>query len=33
MLVNTVCRLAARPIGLPKPSDWEVVEVVTLKPL
>jgi NADPH-dependent curcumin reductase CurA len=23
-LVNTVCRLAARPVGLPKPSDWEV---------
>lgn len=25
-LVNTVCRLAARPIGLPKPSDWEVAD-------
>lgn len=25
-LVNTVCRLAARPIGLPKPSDFEVVD-------
>jgi NADPH-dependent curcumin reductase CurA len=25
-LVNTECRLAARPVGLPKPSDWEVVE-------
>src|SRR5271170_6404041 len=25
-LVNTQCRLAARPIGLPKISDWEVVE-------
>ena len=25
-LVNTQCRLAARPVGLPKPSDWEVVE-------
>jgi NADPH-dependent curcumin reductase len=24
-LINTQCRLAARPIGLPKPSDWEVV--------
>ncbi len=23
-LVNTTCRLAARPVGLPKPSDWEV---------
>ncbi len=23
-LVNTMCRLAARPVGLPKPSDWEV---------
>lgn len=22
--VNTVCRLAARPIDLPKPSDWEI---------
>ena len=25
-LVNTQCRLAARPVGLPKISDWEVVE-------
>jgi NADPH-dependent curcumin reductase CurA len=25
-LVNTQCRLAARPVGLPKLSDWEVVE-------
>jgi NADPH-dependent curcumin reductase CurA len=25
-LVNTQCRLAARPVGLPKPSDWEVVD-------
>ena len=25
-LVNTRCRLAARPIGLPKASDWEVVD-------
>jgi hypothetical protein len=25
-LVNTQCRLAARPVGLPKPSDWEHVE-------
>ncbi|OBA80047.1 NADP-dependent oxidoreductase [Mycobacterium sp. 1164966.3] len=24
MPVNTVCRLAARPVGLPKPSDWEI---------
>ena len=24
--VNTVCRLAARPDGLPKPSDWEVTD-------
>ena len=25
-LVNAQCRLAARPVGLPKPSDWSVVE-------
>jgi hypothetical protein len=25
-LVNIQCRLAARPAGLPKPSDWTVVE-------
>jgi NADPH-dependent curcumin reductase len=25
-LVNTQCRLAARPVGLPNISDWEVVE-------
>ncbi len=25
-LVNAQCRLAARPVGLPKPSDWDVVE-------
>ena len=25
-LINTQCRLAARPVGLPKPSDWEVVD-------
>ena len=24
-LVNTQCRLAARPVGLPKPTDWEIV--------
>jgi NADPH-dependent curcumin reductase CurA len=24
--VNRQCRLAARPIGLPKPDDWEVVD-------
>lgn len=24
--VNAQCRLAARPVGLPKPSDWEYVE-------
>jgi len=23
-LTNTQCRLAARPVGLPKPSDWEI---------
>jgi NADPH-dependent curcumin reductase CurA len=25
-LVNAQCRLAARPVGLPKPSDWSLVE-------
>ena len=25
-LVNTQCRLAARPVGLPNISDWEIVE-------
>jgi NADPH-dependent curcumin reductase CurA len=25
-LVNAQCRLAARPVGLPTPSDWEYVE-------
>src|ERR1700730_11601619 len=25
-LVNTQCRLAARPVGLPSISDWEIVE-------
>jgi len=25
-LVNAQCRLAARPVGLPKPTDWDVVE-------
>ena len=25
-LVNAQCRLAARPVGLPKPSDWDYVE-------
>ena len=24
--VNAQCRLAARPVGLPKPSDWEYLE-------
>ena len=24
--VNSQCRLAARPVGLPKDSDWDVVE-------
>ena len=26
MPVNSVCRLAARPLGLPKPSDWEIAD-------
>ena len=25
-LVNVQCRLAARPTGLPKKSDWSLVE-------
>lgn len=25
-LVNVQCRLAARPVGLPKPSDWDCIE-------
>ena len=25
-LVNAQCRLAARPVGLPKASDWDYVE-------
>ena len=25
-LVNTQCRLAARPVGLPKPTDWAFTE-------
>src|SRR5580692_445160 len=25
-LVNTQCRLAARPVGLPNITDWEIVE-------
>lgn len=25
-LVNTVCRLAARPAGLPKPEDWRITD-------
>jgi NADPH-dependent curcumin reductase len=25
-LINAQCRLAARPVGLPKPADWELVE-------
>jgi NADPH-dependent curcumin reductase CurA len=23
--VNTQCRLAARPVGAPKPTDWQIV--------
>ncbi|WP_255397723.1 NADP-dependent oxidoreductase [Mycobacterium sp. 852002-51163_SCH5372311] len=26
MPVNTVCRLAARPVGMPKPSDWDIAD-------
>jgi NADPH-dependent curcumin reductase CurA len=25
-LVNSQCRLAARPVGLPKPTDWTFAE-------
>jgi NADPH-dependent curcumin reductase len=25
-LINTQCRLATRPVGLPKPSDWQIVD-------
>jgi NADPH-dependent curcumin reductase CurA len=25
-LINSQCRLAARPVGLPKPTDWEFTE-------
>lgn len=31
-LVNTQCRLATRPVGLPKPSDWEVVDEPAASP-
>ncbi|QUR69629.1 NADP-dependent oxidoreductase [Mycobacterium spongiae] len=30
--VNRVCRLAARPIGLPKSSDWEVTDEPVASP-
>jgi NADPH-dependent curcumin reductase CurA len=31
-LVNAQCRLAARPAGLPKPSDWDFVEAPAPEP-
>lgn len=31
-LVNTQCRLAARPVGLPKRTDWEIVEEPPAEP-
>ena len=31
-LVNAQCRLAARPVGLPKPSDWDYVEEPAAEP-
>ncbi|OSC43240.1 NADP-dependent oxidoreductase [Mycobacterium decipiens] len=31
-LVNTVCRLAARPTGLPQPSDWRVADEPAASP-
>src|SRR5207244_1712299 len=30
--VNAQCRLAARPVGLPNPSDWEYVEEPAREP-
>ncbi|MDX6698556.1 MAG: hypothetical protein QOE65_1953 [Solirubrobacteraceae bacterium] len=30
--MNAQCRLAARPVGLPKPSDWELVEAPVPSP-
>ena len=31
-LVNHQCRLAARPVGLPKPSDWQYTEEAVPEP-
>ena len=31
-LVNHQFRLAARPVGLPKPSDWQYTEEPVAKP-
>ena len=31
-LVNTQCRLAARPVGLPKPTDWTFTEAPVPSP-
>jgi NADPH-dependent curcumin reductase CurA len=31
-LVNVQCRLAARPVGLPEPSDWDFVEAPAPEP-
>jgi NADPH-dependent curcumin reductase len=30
--VNTVCRLAARPVGLPKRSDWKIADEAAASP-
>ena len=30
--INVQCRLAARPTGLPKPSDWSFVEEPVSEP-
>ena len=30
--INTQCRLAARPVGLPKPSDWALVDEPAANP-
>src|SRR5205085_10431836 len=31
-LANAQCRLAARPVGLPEPSSWEIVEEPAAEP-
>jgi NADPH-dependent curcumin reductase CurA len=31
-LINAQCRLAARPVGLPKPADWDLVQEESPEP-